>query len=363
MSLEFDTVYVQLAIVYFLLCFALTTYMFKYYSVEPAAHPDFHEPDYEPPAAFMRLDKNPGVYETLKTTIMTMVVPLRLISVVGALLIVYVFCKIVVAGEDLSRPISPTKRNLVKTATQYGSALVLLLMGFWVTVDRTRQSPPEVYKTAGVLCGNHISWLDILLCNNLFGTAFIAKAATTKVPISGFLAQAQQCCFVSKAARMGTKGESKVGEKKPKSTTAKIIERQQEPEKWPQLLIFPEGTTTNGEYMTVFRSGAFVAGKPVQPIAIEYWCNHFHLAYESIYGIYHIFRTLTQVVNFAKVTVLPVYNPNEEEQANPKMYAKNVGAVIANHLHITPTTFTFNDKLRYLKYLRGDDEKRAKKQD
>ena len=38
---------------------------------------------------------------------------------------------------------------------------------------------------------------------------------------------------------------------------------------WPQLLIFPEGTTTNASQLVIFRTGAFAAGQPVQPVAIQ----------------------------------------------------------------------------------------------
>ncbi len=36
------------------------------------------------------------------------------------------------------------------------------------------------------------------------------------------------------------------------------------------LLLFPEGTTTNGRYLLPFKTGAFLAGEPVQPVVIRY---------------------------------------------------------------------------------------------
>jgi lysophosphatidylcholine acyltransferase / lyso-PAF acetyltransferase len=36
------------------------------------------------------------------------------------------------------------------------------------------------------------------------------------------------------------------------------------------ILLFPEGTTTNGRYMLRFRTGGFIAGVPVQPIILKY---------------------------------------------------------------------------------------------
>lgn len=36
------------------------------------------------------------------------------------------------------------------------------------------------------------------------------------------------------------------------------------------ILLFPEGTTTNGDYLLPFRTGAFIAGVPVQPTILKY---------------------------------------------------------------------------------------------
>merc|ERR1711990_254440 len=35
---------------------------------------------------------------------------------------------------------------------------------------------------------------------------------------------------------------------------------------WPRVLIFPEGTTTDGTALIHFQAGAFIPGRPVQPV-------------------------------------------------------------------------------------------------
>ena len=44
---------------------------------------------------------------------------------------------------------------------------------------------------------------------------------------------------------------------------------------FPQVLIFPEGCTTNGKCVITFKHGAFSPGLPVQPIAIRFPYKHF----------------------------------------------------------------------------------------
>ena len=53
-------------------------------------------------------------------------------------------------------------------------------------------------------------------------------------------------------------------------TARKIVERCQDGSAWPQLMIFPEGSTSNRKALMSFKPGAFVPGKPVQPILIRY---------------------------------------------------------------------------------------------
>ena len=36
------------------------------------------------------------------------------------------------------------------------------------------------------------------------------------------------------------------------------------------MLLFPEGTTTNGLYLLPFKSGAFLAGCALQPVILQY---------------------------------------------------------------------------------------------
>jgi lysophosphatidylcholine acyltransferase/lyso-PAF acetyltransferase len=328
-----------------------------------AAIPGIHGSDYEAPKPFVRQDKPPDAYELLKTSVMLMVLPVRALLCVVWLSVVWLIYHMIVFGADLSKPLKKYQLSAMHYVGRVAHTGLLLLFGFWVTVKRPSgvQQGEEEGASAGVVVCNHVSYFDIPLCGSIFGSAFIAKAAVQHLPFFGFVSRAQQCCFVSNKARAGSAAAAEQKNAAPvKSTTQVIMDRQAEPEKWPPLLMFPEGTTTNGAFMTVFRSGAFVSGRPVQPVSIRYPFKHFSPAYESMYGKYHVFRALTQVVNYAEITVLPAYYPSEAEQSNPKLYAKNVGTLIAADLDIELTATTFADKLKYLKYLRGDNETRLK---
>ena len=40
--------------------------------------------------------------------------------------------------------------------------------------------------------------------------------------------------------------------------------------KWPQTVLFPEGTCTNGKALIYFKLGAFSPSVPVQPVLVKY---------------------------------------------------------------------------------------------
>lgn len=58
---------------------------------------------------------------------------------------------------------------------------------------------------------------------------------------------------------------------------AQIIAQAKDPNAL-QVLVFAEGTCTNGSGLLPFRLGAFAAGCPVQPVVVKYQANHCHPA-------------------------------------------------------------------------------------
>jgi lysophosphatidylcholine acyltransferase/lyso-PAF acetyltransferase len=48
---------------------------------------------------------------------------------------------------------------------------------------------------------------------------------------------------------------------------------------FPSVLLFPEGTTTNGRSLISFKLGAFAPGFPIQPVVIRYPFVHFDISW------------------------------------------------------------------------------------
>ena len=73
----------------------------------------------------------------------------------------------------------------------------------------------------------------------------------------GRVAQALGCIFVDEAARTSQGGRSGTVTALEARSRARLDASNRHKWKHPPLLVFPEGTTTNGKYLLRFRSGAF----------------------------------------------------------------------------------------------------------
>uniref|UniRef100_A0A7N0UPN6 Phospholipid/glycerol acyltransferase domain-containing protein n=1 Tax=Kalanchoe fedtschenkoi TaxID=63787 RepID=A0A7N0UPN6_KALFE len=53
----------------------------------------------------------------------------------------------------------------------------------------------------------------------------------------------------------------------------------------PMMMLFPEGTTTNGDYLLPFKTGAFLSKTPVLPVILRYPYQRLSPAWDSISGV------------------------------------------------------------------------------
>ncbi len=112
-----------------------------------------------------------------------------------------------------------------------------------------------------VYVGNHLSYLDIPVIGSVLKASFIAKKDVSSWPVFGFLSTLQQTAFISR---------ERADIRQAKNDLDKMIEEGK------SLIIFPEGTSTDGRAVFPFKSSLFsVAMKKesediyVQPFTIK----------------------------------------------------------------------------------------------
>jgi len=134
-------------------------------------------------------------------------------------------------------------------------AAVLHLIGLRLTVHgRAAEQGPVLFAA------NHVSYLDIMVLGRLLDARFIAKEDVRSWPGIGVLARVSGTCFIRRAA---SQAAAQAGE------LAARLERGQ------SLILFAEGTSSDGAQVLPFKSSLFgvaerVGGLTVQPVAIRY---------------------------------------------------------------------------------------------
>lgn len=113
---------------------------------------------------------------------------------------------------------------------------------------------------SGLTVCNHLSYLDILVLASLRPSVFVAKQEVRKWPLLGLMARAGGTIFI--------KRDSKKEAWRALSAMEQVLGGRV------NLVIFPEGTTTNGAQLRKFKSGLFdlsARGKaPVIPLSLKY---------------------------------------------------------------------------------------------
>ena len=104
---------------------------------------------------------------------------------------------------------------------------------------------------------NHVSYMDVFVLGKLIKGAFVAKSEVAGWPVFGKLAALQNTLFLERRA---ARAAEQVG----------VV--QQHLATRGNLIMFPEGTSTSGDYVARFRSSLFAAtqGVMIQPVSVVY---------------------------------------------------------------------------------------------
>ncbi len=114
-------------------------------------------------------------------------------------------------------------------------------------------------EAAGLLVGNHISWLDIPVLGSLAPARFVSKAEVRAWPLVGWLAGLSGTIFLQRGGHQASAIARSIGAR---------VQRGE------LVAIFPEGTTHDGRALGRFHARLFAAVEQdearILPVAIRY---------------------------------------------------------------------------------------------
>lgn len=298
---------------------------------------------------FRRNDKavTSSVYELVKTVVMFPVMVLRAAFVVLLLFLYSLVCRVATIGLPVDRFEEAWKGGWRRTVLLLGPVLCQLTwifsLGCWIRVTGDRSYVDKrTGRKAQIIVSNHTSYMDVnaFLATQFPSPGFVAKSTIFGLPMIGVCARVWGCIPVDRDKKAGG------------NVVEMLAYRDKHPDVNP-VVIFPEGTTSNGRYLMHFHRGAFAAGAPVKPVILHYPFENFSPSWESITFPQHMVRFLTQFVNYCELQMLPVYVPSEKEVADASLYAHNVREVMAKAGGLKISDSELKDKKDYLELIRG----------
>ncbi|XP_071387699.1 lysophosphatidylcholine acyltransferase 2 [Centroberyx affinis] len=204
-------------------------------------------------------------------------------------------------------------------------------MGFRVVVKGKQLSSSEAPILA---VAPHSTFFDGIVCIVAGLPSTVSRLENLATPIFGRFVRCLQPVLVSRQDPDSRK-----------NTIREIDSRAKSGGRWPQVLIFPEGTCTNRSCLITFKQGAFIPGVPVQPVLIRYpnKLDTVTWTWQGFSSRSLLLLTLSQLYTTVEIEFLPPQIPTEEEKKSPALFANTVRNVMAQALGVPVTDHTYED--------------------
>jgi len=171
---------------------------------------------------------------------------------------------------------------------------------------------------------NHVSWLDIVGLGSLRPLSFLSKAEVADWPFAGWLTRQAGTLFIQRGAERG--------DALSEALTTRLTQGL-------SLVLFPEGTTTDGSQLRTFHgrllSPAIATGTPLQPIALSYWRDGVRDQAAAFIGdddlVSHLRRLLDNGGTILRIEFLPPLHCGDQPR---QVLAGQCQAAIAERLGI-----------------------------
>ncbi|XP_053555543.1 lysophosphatidylcholine acyltransferase 2 isoform X2 [Bombina bombina] len=259
--------------------------------------------------------------------------PIRVLLFVLVLVLAWPFAALATCccPEKSLQPLGERRRKVTRCLMSFFGRLLFLAMGFHV---RVKGSPANPSEAPIFVVAPHSTFFDGIAVIVSGMPSTVTRAENVEVPIFGRILRALQPVLVSR-----------VDPESRKTTINEITQRATSGGKWPQVLLFPEGTCTNRSCLISFKQGAFLPAVPVQPILLRYpnSLDTVTWTWQGYPALKLLLMTLCQICTNVEVEFLPVYIPSEEEKKDALLYANKVRLVMARALGLPVTDHTYED--------------------
>lgn len=257
-----------------------------------------------------------GLPEAAKVVLLSPLVLVVLVLVVLELALLCAAVKLLtlLSASSLLSIEPESKLRAMRSLSRTFLSLLIRTLGFRIVIrGREHLEAAERRRKPFIVVGNHTTFFDSFAAGAAVGCfQSVARKDVAATPLMGTIAKAWGATFIDRSVR--GEGIVKIITEKAKDPAAG---------KGP-MLVFPEGTTSNGHCLLAFRSGCFVAGLPVLPMVLRFRCRGLNPCWVAPHDNFLLFfRIVCCWRKTLEVDFLPMRHPSAEERTDPKLYASN----------------------------------------
>ncbi|KAL0235502.1 hypothetical protein GEMRC1_002084 [Eukaryota sp. GEM-RC1] len=184
-----------------------------------------------------------------------------------------------------------------------------------------------------ILLSNHLTYLDILVHLHLSFCSFVARKET----------QVIQSVYVD---RFDVNSRQK--------TLDAISDRVKSHQNYDHpLLIFCEGTITNGTAVPKFKVGAFTPGCAFVIALLRYNNPFYNVPWVAKSGLMNMLKMGASPHNSVSITY-HTYFPSSQETSDPVLYMNGVRKFFASELGLPMSSYGYHEHVVGIRYYRGD---------
>lgn len=210
------------------------------------------------------------------------------------------------------------------------SRILIAICGARLAVKGAPLSPEfgatgiEPWTTGRLALANHVSWIDVFAIDAATPARFIAKSEIGRWPLLGSLVTRSGTLYIERGRRHAVA-----------SMNHKVRDHLKAGE---TIVVFPEGTTTDGSRLLSFHSNlvapAIEVGAPIWPIAIRYSENGKRSTAAAFIGEMGLVTSLVRILIARRLLIEVVFLPPivVGEGANRHAIARAARAAIAQQL-------------------------------
>lgn len=238
----------------------------------------------------------------------------------GFLILVVIYLSVSMTWRLLFKDLEKRRHYYVKTVS-WVTGLCLRMLNFKINIIN-----PIPMNKGGLLVGNHLGMFDILVLSSRYPSLFITSVDMRETPGLGLLTEMGGCLYVERRNRSNIQNE--------------LVEIREALRQGFRVVLYPEGTSTNGERVLPFKKTLMTAaagtGIPIIPMVINYRrvngepVSHKWRDYVCWYGDQTFMEAFFRVISIKSIEVDIEFLP--EMIVHTEEHRREVAAEIQNKI-------------------------------